>query len=291
MANEIFKSLNLSLLNVEYCKLGTEWNYQQVVSPFSRLYFITEGECQVFHHGEKFVLQAGTVHLIPSFTTCNYVCENYFEQFYIHFIPELDSQYNIFDTMHFEYSRQATRQDEWLFQRLLQLNPNRGLFNHDPKIYQTKPYIKETTRSTYVQSARDLIESQGILLQLFSRLFADTDQHQPYSLEKFRRFGSILQFMQQNLHEKITLQQLADEACLAPDYFSRLFEQLTGFRPIEYINRKRIERSQLLLITTNENLETIARQAGFTSLSYFSRSFKKYTQTTPDAYRQQQLSW
>jgi len=291
MLSSLVKTLRLTLLNMEHCKVGTYWNYQNIVSPFSRLYLITQGACRVYHHGQQFALQAGTLHLIPSFTACSYHCDAPFEQYYIHFLTEIDSQIDIYDALTFNYNLQASRQDEWLFRRLLQLNPDRALPNHDPKVYQQKPYVVKNTSPLINQNTRDLIESQGILLQLFSRCFQEAGQIHANSLEKFRRFGSILQYIHKNFHQKITLEQLADMACLAPDYFSRLFYQVTGFRPIEYVNRKRIEKSQLLLITTHESQKAIAQQTGFNSLSYFSRTFKKYTQTTPDEYRQQHLTF
>ncbi len=291
MFSNLIKTLRLTLLNMEYCKVGTYWNYKNVVSPFSRLYLITEGKCRVYHHGQKFELEAGVLHLIPGFTSCSYQCDHPFEQYYIHFIAEMDSQLPIHDAMAFNYDLQSVPEDAWLFKRLLQLNPHRELPHHDPKVYQQQPYVGKNQPETVHQNAKDMIETQGILLQLFSRFFKQAGEFNPNSLEKFRRFGDLLQYIHNNFHQKVSLQQLADRACLAPDYFSRLFCELTGFRPIEYVNRKRIEKSQLLLITTYESQEAIAQQTGFNSLSYFSRTFKKYTGTTPDEYRKQHLTF
>lgn len=291
MHADFIKTFRLTLLNIEHCKVGTHWHYENVVSPFSRLYLITQGTCRVFHHGEQFELPAGTLHLVPGFTTCSYHTDASFEQYYVHLVTDINSQIDIFDALTFNYSLQASPQDEHLLARLLQLNPDRALPNYDPDVYQQKPYVAKNAPLANEQNAKDLIESQGILLQLFSRFLKNSGQPNPNSLEKFRRFGSILQYIHKNSHQKITLKQLAEMACLAPDYFSRLFYKLTGFRPIEYVNRKRIEKSQLLLITTYESQEAIARETGFKSLSYFSRTFKKFTQTTPEEYRKQHLTF
>ena len=74
---------------------------------------------------------------------------------------------------------------------------------------------------------------------------------------------------------------------LEPGYFSRLFYELMGVRPIEFINRKRIEKVQRLLVTTSDNLDNIARIVGLSNWAYLSRVFKKYTGVTPGQYRKQ----
>ena len=55
--------------------------------------------------------------------------------------------------------------------------------------------------------------------------------------------------------------------------------------------RKRIEKAQLLLLTTHDSQEKIAWDVGFSDLSYFCRQFKKYTQMSPGRYRRHQFSY
>jgi len=58
-----------------------------------------------------------------------------------------------------------------------------------------------------------------------------------------------------------------------------------GIRPLEYINRKRIEEAQMLLVTSNDPVEKIALETGIDNFSWFCRLFKKYTCSTPGEYR------
>jgi len=58
-----------------------------------------------------------------------------------------------------------------------------------------------------------------------------------------------------------------------------------GMRPIDYINRKRIENAQLQLVATNDLIEKIAIEVGIDNFSYFNRMFKKYSCSTPGEYR------
>jgi transcriptional regulator GlxA family with amidase domain len=92
-----------------------------------------------------------------------------------------------------------------------------------------------------------------------------------------------------HLTEKLTVEMLASRANLSVDYFSKLFYQETGERPLPFIQRKRIERSQFLLVTTDMPLAVIAAETGFEDISYFSRIFKKITGYTPGNYKRIQL--
>ena len=82
--------------------------------------------------------------------------------------------------------------------------------------------------------------------------------------------------------------QLAEIANLNPTYFSNLFSKLIGISPLQYLNKRRIEKAQELLIGTHDTLYLIARQVGFSDEYYFSRIFKKTVGISPDKYRKQQ---
>lgn len=85
----------------------------------------------------------------------------------------------------------------------------------------------------------------------------------------------------------LTLEDLSAEAAMAPNYFCRIFRNVTGRPPIDYLNYYRIERAAELIYATNESLTTIAMQCGFNDLGYFSRSFKKYKGMSPREYRKE----
>jgi transcriptional regulator GlxA family with amidase domain len=97
----------------------------------------------------------------------------------------------------------------------------------------------------------------------------------------------ILLYIQNNLKRDIKVEELADMACFSKDHFSKVFKSITGMAPCDFIIRKRIERAQFLLLTTELGQNEIIEQTGFKSASYFSRIFKKYTSYTPAKYRMQ----
>lgn len=69
------------------------------------------------------------------------------------------------------------------------------------------------------------------------------------------------------------------------DHFIRLFKKETGITPLKYINQKKIEKAQLILITDETPVKNVAFSLSYGDYSYFNRLFKKTTRLTPQEYR------
>lgn len=86
------------------------------------------------------------------------------------------------------------------------------------------------------------------------------------------------------LGEKITLQQLADAACMSRFHFARLFRCSTGFSPMEYLLHARLETAKAMLREGGMPLCDIAAAIGFADQSHFTRHFRRRTGLTPLQY-------
>lgn len=92
-------------------------------------------------------------------------------------------------------------------------------------------------------------------------------------------------YMHRHIETKISVHDIASQAGLSTSHFSKVFKNLTNKTPIEYLTRIRIEKSKRLLKLSNKNLTEIAYDCGFSSLSYFTRSFAEQLNLTPSEYR------
>jgi len=101
--NKVLQSLKPSLLHVGYAELHTSWDYDNVISLFSRLYLITKGSAKIYHSYEEFDLTPGYLYLVPSFTYSRYQCDDYHGQFYLNFLEEVGDGLSIFDLQDFNY--------------------------------------------------------------------------------------------------------------------------------------------------------------------------------------------
>lgn len=94
-----------------------------------------------------------------------------------------------------------------------------------------------------------------------------------------------LEYIECHHDSEISLEQLCETVHLTPEYFCRLFKRSVGVSPIDYINRVRIFKAEKLLLSNHANVTEIALSLGFSSSSYFNRTFRRLTGMTPTEYR------
>ena len=288
--NASLQSLKTTLLNIGHVHLNSKWNYDNVISPFSRLYLIKSGHATVHHHEKIFYLKPGYLYLIPGFTYSRYKCTKHIEQVYIHFLEEVGSGLSIYNIKSFQYEVKASALVKQLFKRLLQLNPNRSLLQYDPKVYDNASSLKSFEEKNNSQASDNYIETNGILQILLSQFIEEKNVAHYSANNKNSKITGILYYISEHLSETLGVESLAKHCHINTDYFSRLFKQQTGIRPIEYIQQKRIERAKILLTTTNHSMQDIADMVGLSNISYFSRLFVKLTDKAPGAYKKEYWS-
>ncbi|TYP73171.1 helix-turn-helix domain-containing protein [Paenibacillus methanolicus] len=115
----------------------------------------------------------------------------------------------------------------------------------------------------------------------FLRAFADRAPIGDFS----KAVSGAIASMERHMAEKITLQRLAQEAFLNPNYFATLFKEQTGRTPMGYLTELRMNRAKELLLRKDLLIQEIAEQVGFVNLSHFSKQFKQATGKSPTDYR------
>lgn len=99
------------------------------------------------------------------------------------------------------------------------------------------------------------------------------------------RLLRVLDFIESNLDQDITLGALAKTAGMSPHYFSVMFKQSTTFSPHQYVLRKRIEHARRLLSDSRIPVLEAAVRSGFSDQSHFTKIFRSIVGITPTAYR------
>lgn len=275
-----------SLLNTDYVQLNESWNYLNVISPFYRLYLIDNGMGYLSNPDQSITLEEGYLYLIPSFTIFNQTCPSHLSQYYVHFIEESPDGSSLFIRNRKLFRMEATDTDVVLFKRLIDINPGRDLRKSDnPRVYEKSNVLREFRQANTRQSLSSTLESQGIIQVLLSRFLDCNEYATNVSMDIPSRIMDAIHYIQTHLGENISIGELAVRASLSTDHFSRSFLQHIGQRPLQYMQQKRIERAQFLILTSGLTFAEIAEQTGFDSLSYFTRVFKCNTGKTPGAYR------
>jgi AraC family transcriptional regulator len=97
----------------------------------------------------------------------------------------------------------------------------------------------------------------------------------------------VMQRIGTSLASSIRMKDLADIAQLSESYFSRAFKASLGMSPHAYILRKRIERAQEIMLTSDEPLSQIALACGLCDQAHLSRLFRRVTGLSPGSWRRQ----
>jgi len=100
-----------------------------------------------------------------------------------------------------------------------------------------------------------------------------------------RRAVETAMWMDANAHEPIGLDSAAGEAGLSPFHFLRLFRDVLGVTPHQYLLRARLRRAARLLADEERSITDIALDVGFADLSNFVRTFHRAAGVSPTGFR------
>lgn len=97
-------------------------------------------------------------------------------------------------------------------------------------------------------------------------------------------FQEIVQYLQRNLSEHLTVIQICKENSIGRSQLQKMFHEKTGCGVIDYFCRLKIETAQKMIRQKRFNYTQISDMLGYSSYQYFSLQFKKFTRMTPSEY-------
>ena len=274
--------LHLLILNVGLAIHNADWNWRNVNSPFTRLYYVTEGAARILLPTGIQELKPDHLYLVPSFTTHSYLCDTHFVHYYLHIYEDHQSESSILEDFSFPTEIPAGDLELPLIKRLCGINPTMQLPQSDPTSYDNNPTLIKNIIKNKQRTFCDKVESRGIVYQLMARFLKDA---QPKTEINDDRIQKVLSYIRKNIYKTIDIDSLAAISCLSKDHFIRLFKKEINNTPLQYINQKKIEKAQLILITDSMPVKNLSYLLAYEDHSYFNRLFKKLTGVTPQQYR------
>ncbi|WP_053377160.1 AraC family transcriptional regulator [Paenibacillus sp. FJAT-27812] len=108
-----------------------------------------------------------------------------------------------------------------------------------------------------------------------------------YGVEQHRQINKVMEYIEENLNEQLSLEKLAKVSTYSVYHFQRTFKGIVGETPAGYVKRLRLENAAHLLIYEQQIPVTqVALMSGFSSLSYFTYSFNENFNTSPKKWRE-----
>jgi AraC family transcriptional regulator of arabinose operon len=99
------------------------------------------------------------------------------------------------------------------------------------------------------------------------------------------RINTVRDHLRETFAQSHRLDALAKAAGLSVPHFCTLFRKLTGYPPIDFLIRQRVQAACRLLDTTDQSITTVAAAVGYEDPYYFTRCFRRVTGSSPRAYR------
>jgi len=146
--------------------------------------------------------------------------------------------------------------------------------------------MKVTTNDSYINEQLLLVYIKELVLQLFQY---DYVQPQTLSTPVQQRFedellNEIVVYINENLSSPLTVESICQKYAISRSTLQSLFKKNLDVAPKHYINECKLAKSKLLIKENKYTLSEVSDMLSFTSIHYFSRTFKKRFDITPSEY-------
>ena len=193
----------------------------------------------------------------------------------------LPYRYQAYDGLEFNWLLFNGNNTAAFYRKILQVRGDKHVFapNTFAELLQRMDILLESCASE--ERLSEAAVSQLLHQMLCLLLLEDTGQ----TGDRSNIISEAIRYMNKNLYEPLTVEQIAKQVNLSPSHFSRQFKRNTGYSPYEYIILRRLDRAKYLLTSTQLTVKEIAFQIGYHSEENFIHSFQKNVGISPGLFR------
>ena len=156
-----------------------------------------------------------------------------------------------------------------------------------PKIFDV---IENIIYCYYEKDIAYELELKSLLFKFFSLLYKNdlierNQSKNNLTINTTDKIKLVLNYINDHYSEDISINTLAELCEYSEYHFMRFFKKHIGLTCVQYINNLRLEKSSILLTSTNNAIMDISLEVGFDNLSYFNKLFKRKYNLTPKEFR------
>jgi AraC-like DNA-binding protein len=116
------------------------------------------------------------------------------------------------------------------------------------------------------------------LMQTQARQFVEAHYEE---MAGHNRLAAVIKHIQENIHHKISVDELCRKVYMSRSTFFRLFKRELGITPVEYIIREKMKLAKEILLNSRLSINTVAFQCGFDNVNHFIKTFRYFEKITP----------
>lgn len=259
--NKYLSAVKLELKDGCLASCRSAWRIEDHIWDYSKFYFVIKGSGHITIDGIEYILSPGDLVLIPSGkpSSCHLTEEKYLLKYWCDFKATVGN-ISVFDWIKTSYRIKIEDIEE------MQNNFHDMLYNK------------------YGNTPTGIVRKNSLMSSIFYT-YMEKAMIYDSSMTNEIDFIDVIKYMEENIKEKLTVNELAAVAFMHPKSFVRAFNKAMGKAPITFLNELRIENSKRSLVETEKNISEIASEVGINDEFYFSRFFASHTGVTPLEYR------
>lgn len=244
----------------EKVSLTDFWQDQNVICPNTKLFYILDGEIVIETKEERVLAKQGDMVLVPAGVEHDFHLSDkkYAQKYWMHVDILLDGK-NLLDHYKLPYRIYVGQND------------------HVKNLFETiLRYGKEEDLSSRLYAS-------GALSNLVAFY---VEQSSIYgSLKREDEIDATIKLINSQYTEKFSLDDLCESAHLSKSYFIRKFKERTGYSPIQYVNKLKIDKAKTMLEQSNTPINEIMSSLGFYDSAHFCKLFKSQCGYSPKDFR------
>ena len=158
-----------------------------------------------------------------------------------------------------------------------------------PELERMERIWMDMTRECQEQPMGHVMARKALLMLLLlqiSRAWRSSHPSAPVGYDARRNLlAYAIAHIDSHVSDEVSLDALAAGCYVSPGHFRKLFREITGLSPLEYINRRRMALAQELLRNAELTIAEVAAGVGIQDTNYFSRLFRQLVGAAPTVYR------
>jgi len=154
-----------------------------------------------------------------------------------------------------------------------------GSGSHEPLLANLRSYMGETCKSPRRTNKVNALET--IIAYQVAESFHLSKENLHEDLRFRVEIDRAVEFIHGAFSEKLTVEQIAREACISPSHLSHLFREMVGRTVMGYVSEIRLQNARKLLLIGDKSVSQVAHFCGFSSSSHFASAFKNAYGMTP----------
>lgn len=270
----MIENFNLTILTGGFSRCTPSWNCEfSEVNQCYKCYLPVYGKASLEMVDTSCVIAPGQFYFIPGYYLRRQQCEREMWVHWVHFVPESYYLRHCLSQIRSVHSW-PLREVKWI----------KSAFTRIGELFEDVKSDNEHSRHNLPLALVGRVQS--ILMYLVADLLEIHGAANGISNDsQLRQLKPAIDFMDTHFQLQPSLAEVAAQAHMAPNYFHRLFRQVSDITPFEYMEQRRMDQARRLLSNSQARINEIAIKCGYENPLYFSRVFRRWFGFAPSDLR------